>query len=386
MSQGIEFRVGHRDHKVAEQFISTEPIGVSALSLDAPNLKFQGGACRSRPQGQVDVLVDPMTDRLVAPGYRTKDLNYADRYPLDLKLLRRFSQQADLVERVLDYQSEAATMLIPPYFYADSSDVVDLNIVLASLGEEKARSSGVGVRPVLAVSRVLLADLDYAKKIAFEYVARGVRGIELRLSPLGDENDGPLKIGSALAIVDVFHRAGLSTVLGLTAVVGQSAFALGLVESYSTGIGYREQTNYVSSLARQRRPAVQGKGGFGPTAGVYLPTAEITISKKLADELYRDTAIRSRLVCNLGNCERDIRGAVVDARPHYLHAKARLAEETLARPVRWRPAQEVSRLTRALEFRENMNRNFLETSPLKTNAAKALISEIERRIEHAQSA
>ena len=44
------------------------------------------------------------------------------------------------------------------------------------------------------------------------YAARGVRVLELRLSPLGSENDGPLKIGSALSIADAFHRHGLALV------------------------------------------------------------------------------------------------------------------------------------------------------------------------------
>jgi hypothetical protein len=178
---------------------------------------------------------------------------------------------------------------------------------------------------------------------------------------------------------------GLQVVLGLQASVGQTALALGLVHSYSTGVGCREQFNHASTIANYRQTTMPKKG-FAPPAGVYLPSAEITVPRKLAEELYSDTAIRSRLVCTIGSCAADIRGPVKDPRTHYLHSRTALVDETRARPERWRPAQELMRLTKAIEFRENLNRHYLGEKQLKLRATRALANEIEKRIGRAKTA
>jgi hypothetical protein len=291
------------------------------------------------------------------------------------------------VDQVLEAELEHASVLIPPYFYADSPEVADLNVSLAGLTNEVARRAEKRVRPVLAAPRSLLADRDLSERLAKDYVRAGNTTIELRLSPLGGEDDGARKISSALDIVAWFALRGLNVTLGLQGHVGQTALALGLATSYSTGIGFREQFNYPRAISQQRRAAALGGPSFGASAGVFLPEAGVTIQRAIASDLYADKTIRSRLACSVGSCSRSIDGPVNDPRGHFLHARAALVEKTLGYPERWRAAQEQDRLERAIEFREVLNREYLSPEKrLKTRTVRALAGEIQRRIQQSQSA
>ena len=380
----IEFRVGKNDRLVMEDFLAERRPAISAIVIEEGNTKFQRDLAEGAKALGIDVVVDPLTDRMLEPNYRPKG-DFADKYPIETRDLRRLAAQAELVQRVLDHQSVLATTLIPPYFYAETPELVELDLALAGMAVQVARAAKKPLRAVLSAPRSLLSDLGYASHLAIEYQARGVEAIELRLSPLGNENDGPPKIRSALAAIEAFSQTGLQVVLGLQASVGQTALALGLVHSYSTGIGYREQFNHASTVANYRQKATPKKG-FAPASGVYLPSAEITVPRRVAEDLYSDTTIRSRLVCTIGRCAADIRGPVNDPRTHYLHSRTALIDETRSRPERWRPAQELLRLTKAIDFRENLNRNYLAEKPLKLRATRALASEIEKRIGRAKSA
>ena len=383
----VEFRVGRTDHRVVEDFLSEQPSGVGAIVLEAANLSFQGVIAEAASAAHVEVLVDPLTERLVIEGYSPKGLDYADKYPLDLARLRRMPAQAELMERVLAVQIDCATMLVPPHFYAESIDVLELDVALAGLTAQAARSAKKPVRAVLAARRELLAEQQVSDRIAREYRRAGIESIELRLSPLGGEEDGARKVASALAIVDAFRAAELKVTLGLQGNLGQTALALGLVDSYSVGVGIREHFNFSSSMSQQRRAKSGGKRPFGRSAGVFLPIAGVTVQRAVARELYSDKTIRSRLACTLGRCATNIDGPVNDPRGHYLHARAALVESTLGYPERWRATQERDRLERAIDFRETLNKNYLAPpQELKTRTIRALASEIDRRIEQAKTA
>lgn len=384
---GVEFRVGYTDHKVVEDFLSEQPPGVSAVVLEATNLRhqFQREVAEAAIAVGKGVIVDPLTDRLAEDGFSPQGLDYVDRYPIDVTALGRFRAQAELVERVLAAQYDFATVLVPPYFYAGPRPLLELNIALAGLGAQAARAGGKPMRAILAVQRVPIADDQVCADLARGYRQAGVEEIELRLSPLGGEDDGPLKVASGLGIVDAFRAAGLRVSLGTQGNIGQTALALGLIDSSSTGVGVREHFNQSSVLSRQRTSA-RGRRHFGAKPGVFLPVAGATVPLDLAKELYSDATIRSRLACRLGHCAKAVDGPVADARRHYLHSRADLVETSLGYPENWRPTQELDRLRRALDFRETLNRNYLSAVQLKTRTIRALGGEIEKRIAQARTA
>ncbi|MEX0610670.1 MAG: hypothetical protein WD229_01005, partial [Pirellulales bacterium] len=82
--------------------------------MEAQNLRFQKDVADAARSAGVEVLVEPLTERLVCDGFSC-GLDYADKYPLDLERLTKFGAQAELVERVLSPQHDVATVLVPPH-------------------------------------------------------------------------------------------------------------------------------------------------------------------------------------------------------------------------------------------------------------------------------
>jgi len=81
---GIEFRLGRSDHKVAEDFVVHRPAGVDGVWLDAHNVRFQSGVVETAKAAGIEVLVEPLTERLVAEGFAPSGLPYAVDGPVDL--------------------------------------------------------------------------------------------------------------------------------------------------------------------------------------------------------------------------------------------------------------------------------------------------------------
>ena len=227
---GIEFVVGRSDHIVVEDYLSQQGSAVDAITVNAKNANGQKGLLEAARARGIDVLVDPVTDRLTEIGYSTDGIDYADQYPIDTATLNTLPIQAEFAERVLTIENEFANVLVPPYFYAESEPLLELNVALAGLGAQLGRQVGKRVRAVVAAPRGLLTDDEVCKRWAREYSQAGVSEVELRLSPLGGEDESHRKISSALRIVEVFKATGLNVILGMQACIGQTALALGVVD------------------------------------------------------------------------------------------------------------------------------------------------------------
>ena len=65
----VEFRLGHADHKVVEDFLTHHPAGVSAIVLDPKAARHQQHAAEAAREAGVDVIFDPATERLTGPGF-----------------------------------------------------------------------------------------------------------------------------------------------------------------------------------------------------------------------------------------------------------------------------------------------------------------------------
>jgi len=73
---GVEFRLGHQDHKKVEDFLSRSPAGVSSVVLDTKAAHHQSGAAEAARDAGVGVIFDPQTDRLCEPGFDLPGLAY----------------------------------------------------------------------------------------------------------------------------------------------------------------------------------------------------------------------------------------------------------------------------------------------------------------------
>lgn len=181
---GIEFRVGRTDHHKVEEFLATEPTGVSGVRLDAKNLTIHNDVAAAASGIGAAVHVEPMTERFLVPGFNPSGIAYADRYLLDVaRLMADPGDQARFVHEVIATQVGIATAITPPHFYIENSDQLGLNIALTRQSVALLESE-LPVRPIVAVSSGFLR--QHAAEIGRRYADAGVAGIELRVSPFGD--------------------------------------------------------------------------------------------------------------------------------------------------------------------------------------------------------
>ena len=272
---------------------------------------------------------------------------------------------------------------MPPHFYVGYEDVLDLNL---SLLRRASRTAGGqrSLRPVLAVALLgFLAKPGVADLVARRYFHEGVRTIDLRPSPLGDDGDGLRKIRALLAVLSAFRNAGLNVVLGSQGLLGETALTLGLANGFTVGLGYREKFNHNAALRSQRQQREVGDGG-GPITGVYVSAAAISLPPKVAVALYADPGIRTQLRCPLGRCADRLDGPAHDPRSHYLHRRAADVADVLAQPERWRPNLVHGRLVSAMDLREKINKHMpAGHTELKTTALRHLVAEVDARLQAA---
>ncbi|MFQ1002273.1 hypothetical protein [Modestobacter sp. SSW1-42] len=358
---GIEFRLGGQDHKKVEDFLAGHPGGVSAIVLDTKAAKHQQAAAEAAREGDVAVYFDPATERLTAPGFDLPGLAYNPPVPYDVdQLARDHRARATLVAEVVEAHPAFVTAVTPPHFFVRDERTANLNVDLA---ERTLHEHGPAVRAtVVLTSRFPVAS---AAELAREYYRAGMRVVEVRISPLGGEDEGVRKVRSAFAVLQAFSDAGLTVTAGLSGNIGQVALALGHAGHYSVGIGMRERVDHAAAISRQKQPPKpppadgSPEGGGGPIAGIYLPGAALTVSRKIGAGYLSNTDIRTRVGgCRLGACGSSVNGPANDPRGHYLHARAAEVDKLLTAPAPWRAGIEVDRLTRARELRLMINRKY----------------------------
>ena len=372
---GIEFRLGGQDHKKVEDFLAGHPGGVSAIVLDTKAAKHQQAAAEAAREAGAAVYFDPATERLTAPGFDLPALAYNPSVPYDVDVLARDHRaRSALVAGVIDAHSPFVTAVTPPHFFVRDERTANLNVDLA---ERTLHEHGPALRAtVMLASRYPLAA---AAELAREYYRAGVRDVELRISPLGGEDEGVRKIRTAFALMHSFTDAGLTVTAGLSGNIGQVALALGHAGHYSVGIGMRERVNHAAAISRQKQPPADGSedGGGGPIAGIYLPGPALTVSRKIGAAYLADTDIRTRVGCRLGACGSSVNGPANDPRGHYLHARAAEVDRLLAAPAPWRAGIEVDRLTRARDLRLMITRKHRSDGPdLPVRTINSLLEDI----------
>lgn len=374
----IQFRLGNNDHKPVEDFLSRDPSGTGAIVLDTKNARHQAGAADAARRAGVAVLWEPAVEKLAYPGHNL------DRFPMWSGELYNVDQMAisarqrgELIDRTLDAHPDFVTIATAPHFYVTDARSASLNVTLAEMTRLAAD------RPVRAV--VTLANkfgLHGGQDLARAYFDAGIRDIEIRLSPLGGDDESLRKIRDAYATVKYFKDAGLRVTFGHSGNIGQVAVALDLADSFSVGIGMLERVNHSTTINRQKQPPkerTEEDPGGGPTAGIYLPGVAGTVTRRAGKELLDHTDVRTSLGCRLGSCGDSINGPLNDVRGHYLHARASEMNKLLATPAAWRHTIEVARLRQANELRRRVNTYYLSknVSKLRTRTMMSLINGID---------
>jgi hypothetical protein len=382
---GVEFRLGRQDAHKAEDFLARRPAGVSRITLDTAYARYQLDAADAARDAGIDVLYDPATERMADRGFEPAGVAFYPGEPFDVGALAQDgAARTRLVEGVIMAHPDATTMVTPPHFHVHDHRSASLNVALA---EETAHLSDKPVRAALVINRKFGAET--AAALAADYAAAGIESVDLRVTPLGGENESVKKIQSVFALADAFAAAGLEVVLGYSGNIGQTAVALGHATHYSVGVGLREQVNHSATITRQKAPSrepLEGGGHFGAVAGIYLPGPAVTVGRKAGKALLDNTDIRTRIGCRIGACGRSVSGPAADPREHYLHARAGEMAVMLQRPAPWRPSMEKDRLSRALELRELINGRYLsaDVKPLGTRTLRSLIDDID--VERAMTA
>ncbi|MEW2010991.1 hypothetical protein AB0300_16095 [Microbacterium sp. NPDC078814] len=374
----LEFHLNAQDHLKVEDFLSREHSGVSAIVLHTKSAKHQQGAADAAVDKGIDVLYDPRTERLDAPGLTLDGIPGYTGEPYDLAVLAsNLGARQKLVDAVLDAHPDSVTMVTPPHFMVRDEREGMLNLALA---EATALHTDLPVRPVLTLRARVNQEL--INRLARDYASAGISSIELRFTPLGGENDGIQKVRSAFAAADVFREQGMRVVLGRSGNVGQAGFALGHVDGFSVGLGQMEHVNHAGDISRQNRPPKldeDGKRKGGAWQGVYLPGIAATLSMKRARALLEHSDVRTRLGCRIDACGQSLLGPLDDYRSHYMHARAAEVANLLATPEPWRAKRETDRLTRAIELRELVNSSYrADNDPqLNTRTLRSLVDGIE---------
>lgn len=382
---GVEFRLGRQDAHKAEDFLARRPDGVSGITLDTAYARYQLDAAEAARDAGVDVLYDPATERMADRGFEPTGVAFYTGEPFDVDLLARdAASRTRLVEGVFAAHPDATTIVTPPHFHVHDLRSASLNVALA---EETVHLSDKRVRAPLVINRKFAAET--AAALAADYAAVGIGVVDLRVTPLGGENESVKKIKSVFDIADAFAAAGIEVILGYSGNIGQTAVALGHATHYSVGVGLREQVNHSATITRQKAPPREAQGGgghFGAVAGIYLPGPAVTVGRKAGKTLLDNTDIRTRIGCRIDGCGRSVSGPAADPREHYLHARAAEIAAMLERPAPWRASMEKDRLSRALELRELINGRYLtsDVKPLGTRTLRSLIDDID--VERAMTA
>jgi hypothetical protein len=392
---GIEFRVPRNDHHTVDDFLARRPEGVNGIQVEVTNVDRHADLAAHAAELGLTVTVDPLTERLCHAGFNPERLPLGEVYPLDpAALSESAAQRATLTEQLISAQ-KIATALIPGQFFIETTADLDLNLLLV---RQMAALDDRPLRPVIAISSKVFTP-SAAASLAQAYAGAGVTTVELRVSPLGGQDEGSRKIRKVLAAIAQFHRHGISVSLAMSGIIGHTALALGLVDAFSVGVGYREQYNHKDAINRQIALDADDDGGEedeeddakkgprGAIAGIYLPALDLTVPRKTARQLYEETTIRRHLGCRIGPCANSLNGPLLDPRGHYLHALAHAVSQTLERPAPWRPTLLRDRLVRAQEVRTQVYAVMPEDiARPKARTVAALIDEIDRSTGHAKSA
>lgn len=377
----IEFKVGSTDHKAIEDFLGGVPDGVDGVLFDPRFQKFQQGAVEAARAARVPTYWDTGAERLFGDLYLDQ---YGKLYGLGQQsagaVNASLTTRSAIVESVVSAQLDAGvSRVVAPHVFVTDDTSFEATLNLARLTAEQFKAAPI--RTVLSGSRTYFTSEKRLRRAVVALEEAGVGTIDLRLSPLGGEDEGRTKIrGVVNALVDA-RPSNAHLVLGYQGVLGPSILALGLAQSYSVGVGMRESFDYASKLASERTLANLKANGLratgGAVAGVFIPQLAKTLPVKVAQRLLETPSVRARLACQLEGCRNSVDGPVHDTKRHYLHSRAADVVEIEAFPTAWRSNEQKNRLDRQIAMRKEVNLLLAESERVPVRTLETLRAELD---------
>jgi len=341
------------DHKVVEDLLApgaglgSRPI--SRLVLNAPDAPRQPAFGELAAKSGMPLIIDPLTTLLQCeidpedPWVQEVDFGRADA--IDLKLLDNPFTLDKLVAQIVEFQVEnGATVVIPPYFYADKPESVEFGVSLAAIGRtaRRLRADGVAlpIMPVLSVQlRGFLHRPDWQAALdRFTLAAAdvGPQTIAVQFSPMGDGSERYGKILDLILGARHIRSAGVPTIAWRQGVFGSALVAAGL-DGYECGMGIGEQAK-AKAFMGTRKPRKKSGKGFA-SEGVYIAALGRSVPRKVARVLLEERSLRGRLVCDSLRCCPQGADSMMTSkgRPHAVRTRSRGLQELVEIPSNdWR--------------------------------------------------
>lgn len=339
------------DHEVVADLIAPPvsvlrrtrpPIG--QLVVDAHIAVQRPRLAESANEAGIPLLVDPMTTLLqsdVDPKNSWAKLPFAIAGEVKVGDI----DPDQLVEQVVEFQVEhGATRIIAPYLYA--SDLRDpafaMSIRLLANTRHYLEAADLPL-PLVAVFCGQLR--SFSRRDAIDSGLRrylsaasdhGATAIGTCLSPLGAPEDSYAKVVGLFRVAEVAMASGIDAVAWRQGIYGPALVAAGFA-GYETGIGTGEQTNIARLAANRKAKENRTKRGGGG-GGVFLDPLGRSVSRRVAETLLGEMAMRPKLMCDdVGCCPGGVADTLDHARQHAIRSRARQLAELNDQPHRrWR--------------------------------------------------
>jgi hypothetical protein len=346
-------RPSHGDHKVLADLLTPSLFDpgrpIDRLVLNAHHAARGGALAEVAQRSGTPLIVDPLTMLLQGeidpqdPWVRYVPFGQAEALS-DEELANPFVLD-EIVAEVLEFQvAHGATVIVPPYFYADQPESPAFVASVAAIGRTAHRMRIDGV--ALPLMPVLCAQLQgFARRSGWQAgidrfaaaaVNVGPQAIGLHLSPLGDGTESYPKLLDLFIAARHLRSAGAPVIMWRGGAYGPALVAAGL-DGYECGMGIGEQAN-VRGFMNVRKPRDHDGTAFG-AQGIYIPALRRSVPPKVARILLDDRRLRGRLICDSVRCCPHGAESMLASkgRRHAARARARELEELAEIPnTAWR--------------------------------------------------
>jgi hypothetical protein len=317
-STGAELliRPSLNDHRVIEDLLAPSTAfghrPISRLVLAAPDVTRRPAFGELAAKSGTPLIVDPLTTLLQCevdpadPWVREVDFGRAD--PVEPELLANPFTLDKLVAEVVKFQVEAgATVVIPPYFYAERPESVEFEANLSAIGRtaRRLRADGLAlpIMPVLSAQlRGFLHRPDWQAALdRFTLAAAdvGPQAIAVQFSPMGEGSESYGKVLDLILGMRHIRSAGIPTIAWRQGVFGPALVAAGL-DGYECGMGIGEQAKAKAFMGSRKPRQKKGKG-FS-SEGIYIAAFGRSVPRRVAALLLDERALRGRLLCDSPRC------------------------------------------------------------------------------------
>jgi hypothetical protein len=304
------------DHKVVEDLLAPSaghgPRPISRLVLNAADAPRQPAFSELAAKSGTSLVIDPLTTLLqceVDPNDPwVQEVDFGRAKALDAQSLSNPFVLDKLVAEIVEFQiTNGASVVIPPYFYADKPDSPEFEASLAAIGRtaRRLRADGVAlpIMPVLSVQlRGFLHQPGWQaalNRFTSASADVGPQTLAIQFSPVGDGSDSYGKILDLILGSRHIRSAGVPTIAWRQGVFGPALVAAGL-DGYECGMGIGEQAK-AKSFMGSRKPRKRSKKGFS-SEGIFLAALGRSVPRKVAQALLEDRALKGRLICDSVRC------------------------------------------------------------------------------------